>query len=65
MKIENVGKLVDYLHDKKGYVIHISILKKALNHGLVLKKVHGAIKFNQEAWLKPSVDMKTELKKMQ
>ena len=29
------------------YVIHIRNLKQALNHGLVLKKIHKVIKFNQ------------------
>ena len=28
-------------------------LKQALNHGLILKKVHRVIKFNQKDWLKP------------
>ena len=43
------------------YVIHIRNLKQALlNHGLVLKKVHRVIKFNQNAWLKPNVDMNTD-----
>ena len=40
MKIEKVEKLVANLHDKIEYVIHIRKLKQALNHGLVLKKVH-------------------------
>ena len=35
MKIERVEKLVANLHDKTEYVIHISNLKQALNHGLV------------------------------
>ena len=39
--------------------------KQALNHGLVLKKVHRMIEFNQEAWLKPYIDMNIELKKKQ
>ena len=38
-------------------------LKQALNHGLVLKYVHRAIKSNQEAWLKPFIDRNTKLKK--
>ena len=49
MKIEKVEKLVANLHDKTEYVIHIRNLKQALNHGLVLKKVHRVIKFNQNA----------------
>ena len=62
MKIERVGKLVASLHDKTEYVIHIRNLKQALNHGLVLKKVHGVIKFNQNAWLKPYIGVNTDLR---
>ena len=62
MKIENVEKFVTNLHDKAEYVIQIRNLKHALNHGLVLKKVHKLIKFNQTAWLKPYIDMNTKLK---
>ena len=51
--------------EKVEYVINIGKLKQALNHGLVLKKVHGVIKFNQNAWLKPCTDINTDLKKEQ
>ena len=44
MKTEKVEKLVANLHDKSEYVIHIRNLKQALNHTLVLKKVHRVIK---------------------
>ena len=37
--------------------------KTRLNHGLILKEVHRVIQFNQEAWLKPHIDMNTELRK--
>ena len=40
IKIGKVRKHVTNLHDKTEYVIHISNLKQALNHGLILKKVH-------------------------
>ena len=63
MKIEKVEKLVANLHDKTEYVIHIRNLKQALNHGLVLKKVHEVIKFNHNAWLNPYIDMNTDLRK--
>ena len=55
--------LVADLHDKTEYVIHIRNLKQALNLGLVFKKVHKVIKFKQNAWLKPYISMKTDLKK--
>ena len=64
MKIDKCNKLVCNLSNKKKYVItHINSLKQALNHGLKLKKIHRIIEFNQEAWLKPYVDMNTELRK--
>ena len=63
MKIDKTQKAVCNLRDKKKYVVHISILKQALNHGLKLKKVHRVIEFNQEACLKKYIDMNTELRK--
>ena len=63
MKIGKCKKLVCNLHDKKDYVVHIRSLKQVLNHGLILKKVHRVIQFYQEAWLKPYIDMNTELRK--
>ena len=62
-KLEKVEKLVCSIEDKEKYVIHIRALKQALNHGLILKEVHRVIQFNQEAWLKPYIDMNTKLRK--
>ena len=70
MRIEKVEKLVAKQHDKKN-VIHIRKLKQALNHRLVLKKVHRVIelnqkvliKFNKKAWLNPYIDMNIGLEK--
>ena len=63
MKINNCTKLVCNLNDKESYPVHILALKQALNHGLKLKKVHRVAEFRQEDWLKPYIDMNTELTK--
>ena len=63
LKIDKCSKLVCKLYDKKDYVVHIRSLKQALNHGLIFKKVHRAIQFNQEAWLKTYIDMNNEMRK--
>ena len=57
MKVEKVGKFEANLHDKTKYVIRVKNLKQALNHGLVLKKVHRIIRLDQNAWLSPYIDM--------
>ena len=59
MNIDKVEKLVTNLYDKTEYVICKKNLYQTLNHALVLKKVH---KFNPNAWLKPYIDMNTDLK---
>ena len=63
MEVNKCKKLVCNLFNKKKYVAHINTLKQALNHELKLEKIHRVIEFNQEAWLKPYIDMNTELKK--
>ena len=64
MELGKVEKDVTNLHDKNEYVVHIIHLKQALNHGLILKKVHRVIKFNQKAWLEPYIKMNTDLRKI-
>ena len=63
MDVNKRKKLVCNLFNKKKYVAHINGLKQALNHGLKLKKIHRVIEFNQKEWLKPYIDMNTELRK--
>ena len=56
-------KFVCNIQNKENYVVHIKASKQALNHRLILKKVHRVIQFNQKAWLKPYIDMNTKLRK--
>ena len=50
------------MQNKENYVIHIRALKQALNNGSKSQKVHRVIRFDQEAWLKPYIDMNTKLR---
>ena len=43
--------------------MHIKVLKQALNHGLVLKKLPRVIQFNEKDWLKRYIDINTKLRK--
>ena len=55
--------IVANLYDKTEYVVHIRNLKQTLNYGFILQKVHRMIKFNQNSWLKPYINMNTDLRK--
>ena len=58
-KIEKCNKLVCNIHDKENCCTHKSF-KRSIKYGLILKKVHRVIQFNQEACLKPYIDMDTK-----
>ena len=59
---EKKKKLLATLEDKHKYVVQMSTLKQALNHGLILKNIHRVIKFKELAWLKTYIDKNTELR---
>ena len=52
-------KLVANVHGQTEYVIYIRNLKQRICFG----KIQKDIKFNQNAWRKPYIDIKTDLKK--
>ena len=61
MEINKFKKLVCNMYDKNNYIVQVRALKQVLNCGLILKKVHRKIQFNQKAWLKPYIDMNNKL----
>ena len=63
MVVNKTKKLICNLQDKKDYVVHINVLKQALDHGLKLIKVHQVSEFDQEVWLKEYVNFNIELRK--
>ena len=62
-KLEKLKKPVCNIENKNKKFIHIRALKQTLNQGLVLKRVHRAIQFNQKAQLKPYIALNTQLRK--
>ena len=61
--MEKVEKLVCSIEGKEKYIIYIRALTQKLNNRLILKDVHRVVTFNQEAWLKPYIDMNTKSRK--
>ena len=60
--VNKVEKLIPNLNDKKKYVIHHETLKLYLSLGLKLTKIHRGITFEESAWLKPYIDLNTNLR---
>lgn len=56
-------KLLTTLYDKDKYVVHCRNLQLYLQLGLEIKKIHRLLEFQQEDWMKPYVDFKTEMRK--
>ena len=58
----NVEKLIPNLRDKKKYVLHYKNLIQCLRLGMKLTRIHRGIKFKESEWMKPYIDMNTELR---
>ena len=62
MKINGVEKLIPNLYYKRKYIVHIRALVQALDHGLVLERIHRCIEFKQSPWIKEYIDFNTRLR---
>jgi len=60
--IYKTPKLTANLYDKEKMVVDYRTLKQALKHGLILKKIHCAIKYDQRDWLETYIDKNTSLR---
>ena len=59
-----VKKLIPNLRNKTKYVIHYRNLIQCLKAGLKLTKIHKGIKFVESDWMKPYIEMNTNLRAM-
>ena len=59
-----VKKLIPNLRNKTKYIIHYRNLIQCLKAGLKLTKIHKGIKFVESDWMKPYIEMNTNLRAM-
>lgn len=55
-----INKLIADVNPKRNYIIHFRMLQECLKNGLILKKVHKILSFNQSCWLKDYISLNTE-----
>ena len=60
-KIKKCNKLFCSIHDKENSC-SLKNFKTRIKYGLIFKKVHKVIQFNQKEWLKPNIEMNTKLR---
>jgi hypothetical protein len=61
-KFTKCVKLVPNLYNKERYVLHYRNLKLYHSLGLRVTKIHRAVRFRQEAWMAPYIQLNTTLR---
>ena len=62
VEIDGVRKLTPHLGKREKYTLHYRNLKYYISQGMILKKVYHIIRFDQSPWLKPYIDLNTDLR---
>ena len=58
--INKVKKLIPHLGPRKNYVVHHAMLQQILKRGLILKKIHRGIKYEESEFLSDYIDSNTK-----
>ena len=62
LEINKNEKLIPNLKNKKRYVVHHENLKFYENSELIVTKIHRRIKFEEKEWLRPYIELNTNLR---
>ena len=63
VKVDGVRKLIPNLYDKGKYVVHHEALRCYLRNGMVLKKIHEGISYEERDFIKEFIDINAEARK--
>ncbi|XP_050420213.1 uncharacterized protein LOC126833111 [Adelges cooleyi] len=55
-------KLIANLINKEKYVTHYRCLQQGVANGVVLRRIHSALRFRQRAWIRPFIETNTRLR---
>ena len=62
LEINKVEKLIPNLKNKTSYVLHYENLKLYESLGLKITRIHRGIQFEESPWLKPYIELNTNLR---